>query len=90
VPDRKIRWDAECDKAAEALGGYEVIDESLDTYFDALCHDPTGFPKVECAWGSIRYIRTKPVGDAPALTWYFVIEPNGDVTIAHVETYPAV
>jgi hypothetical protein len=87
MPDRKIRWDEDCDRAAEMLGGYEVIDESLDAYFDALCRDPSGFPRVECAWGSVRYIRTKQMGDIPELTWYFILEGDGDVTMTYVERY---
>ena len=31
---RAIRYDPECDSAAEALGGYEAIDETLDVYWE--------------------------------------------------------
>ena len=30
MSNRNIRYDPECDTAAELLGGYEAIDESLD------------------------------------------------------------
>jgi len=47
---------------------------------------------VECAWGRVRVIQTKPIGRVPALLWYFVLEANGDVLITNVEkfepTYP--
>jgi hypothetical protein len=84
---RNVRWERTCDLAVESLGGYEAIDEALFIYLDALERDPTKFPRVNTDWGSVRYIRTKPYGDTPELVWYFVIESNGDVAIAHVERY---
>jgi hypothetical protein len=84
---RAIRFDQECDKAAEALGGYEAIDDSLNAYLDALDREPAGFPKIETEWGSVRYIRTKPIGDIPELLWYFILDASGDVTLTHVEKY---
>jgi len=92
MSNRNIRYDPECDTAAELLGGYEAIDESLDAYLDALDREPRGFTVVECAWGRVRVIQTKPIGRVPALLWYFVLEANGDVLITNVEkfepTYP--
>jgi hypothetical protein len=85
---RNIRYDPECDKAAELLGGYQAIDGALDVYWDALIREPKGFPIVECAWGSVRYIHTRAMGDVPELMWYFVIESNGDVIVTYVERYP--
>jgi len=84
---RSIRWDRACDLAAESLGGYEAIDESIFVYLEALHGDPFACPKVDTDWGSIRYIRTKPYGETPSLIWYFLLEVNGDVTIIHVEKY---
>jgi hypothetical protein len=84
---RNIRYDEECDSAAEALGGYKAIDESLYAYLDALERNPAEFPKIDTDWGSVRYIRTKPFGGTPGLLWYFVLEANGDVTITYVEKY---
>lgn len=80
-----IIYDPECDKAAEFLGGYRVIDPSLDTILEPLTRDPRGFEIVECAWGSVRVARTKPRGSCPALIWYFVIDEKDDVVLVNVE-----
>ena len=87
MSSRNIRFDPECDKAADKLGGYEAIDDSLNAYLDALDREPAGFAKTETDRGSVRYIRTKPIGSIPELIWYFVLETNGDVTITYVEKY---
>jgi hypothetical protein len=84
---RAVRYDTECDKAAESLGGYEAIDDTLYVYLEALHREPKGFPIAECAWGSVRYIRTRSMGSIPELIWYFVIEASGDVLITNVEKY---
>lgn len=84
---RAIIFDKSCDEAAELLGGYEAIDESLFIYLEALHRKPEEFPKVEAFWGSVRFIRTKPFEGTDELIWYFVIEANGDVVLTHVEKY---
>jgi len=58
MPPRNIRFDPGCDVAAEALGGYRAIDESLYIHLEALERNPEAFPKVDTDWGSTRYIRT--------------------------------
>jgi hypothetical protein len=84
---RSIRFDNDCELAAEKLGGYEAIDDSLYAYYGALQLEPHGFGKVDTAFGSTRYVHTKPIGDIPELIWYFLIESNGDILIVHVEKY---
>jgi hypothetical protein len=84
---RAIRFDPECDKAAELLGGYATIDDALDVYLEPLYRKPDGFDTIQCAWGSVRYIKTEPIGAAPALIWYFLLERNGDVLMTYVERY---
>jgi len=86
VPNRKISFSEDCDLAAEKLGGYEVIDPSLEASWDALMRNPYEFPFVESDWFSGRYIVTKPIGSIPPLCWWFLIKA-GDVTIVHVEVY---
>jgi hypothetical protein len=56
---REIVFSGDCDLAADKLGGYEVIDDALIPIFDALSHNPLGFPKVNLDWDSNRYILTK-------------------------------
>ncbi len=87
MSSRNIRFDPECDRAAEALGGYEAIDDSLNAHLDALDRAPEGFPIVEAFFGSVRYVRTIPIKDIPELLWFFIIEENGDVTLTHVEKF---
>ena len=87
MSNRRILFDPDCDKAAETLGGYERLDASLSAYYSALIIEPKGFPRIESEWGSVRYIRTKPVATCPALVWWFIIEGNGDVVIVYVEEY---
>jgi len=86
MPARKIIFSKECDVAAEALGGYQVIDPSLEAAWDALMRNPYEFPFVESDWFSGRYIVTRPIGAVPALCWWFVIQ-SGEVTIVFVEAY---
>ena len=84
---REIAFSAKCDAAADRMGGYIRIDESLIPIFDALYHDPTGFPRVDVDWCACRFIVTKPFRDVPALLWLFYIEPSGRVVIDHVEEF---
>jgi hypothetical protein len=43
MPGRNIRYEPSCDLAAEALGGYEAIDEALFVYLEALDRNPSAF-----------------------------------------------
>lgn len=86
MPSRKISFSEECDAAAESLGGYALIDPSLEASWDALTRNPYEFPMVESDWFSGRYIVTKPIGSIPALCWWFVIQ-SGDITLVYVEPY---
>ena len=81
--ERKIIY--EIDQAADAIGGYQRIDDSLDTILEPLTRNPRGFPTVECAWGSVRYARTKAVHECPPLLWYFLMDQQENVVIVHVE-----
>ncbi len=87
MASRSVRFDPACNAAAEALGGYEAIDESLYIHLEALHREPEGFDKIETPWGAVRYIRTRPTGTTPELVWHFVIEANGDVLLVHVEEH---
>ena len=82
-----VRFDVACDQAAENLGGYEMIDDSLAPFLNGLHHNPQGFRIVDAFWGRVRCIPTIAIGDLPALIWYFVIEAKGDVLITQVERY---
>lgn len=82
---RRIVFSSHCDAEAERLGGYEILDISLDTVWDVLRHDPYRLPRCESDWFSARYINTKLSGDCPALVWLIVIEADGGVVIDHVE-----
>ena len=84
---RRIFFSARCDDAAERLGGYRLIDPSLDAVWDALVRNPFGLPRVESDWYSARYAVTKPFEALPALVWIIVIETGGDVEIDDVEEY---
>ncbi len=83
---RKIVFSAECDAAAEALGGYVRIDRTLDAAMDGLMRDLYGFPLMESDWYSARIIQTKPLPGIPALVWYFTIRGR-DVVIQYVEEF---
>lgn len=84
---REIVFSRECDVAAEKIGGYQRIDETLVPIFDALDRDPTGFRRVDVDWCGCRYIVTDPFRGVPRLTWYFHIEPSGKVVFDHVEEF---
>jgi len=84
---RAIRFDPECDAAAESLGGYAAIDDSLNAHWDGLHRNPEGYSKVEMEWGSVRYIRTKRTDLCPELIWYFSIDARGDVLIYDVDLF---
>jgi len=71
---RRIFFSADCDEAAERLGGYERIDGTLDGVLDALQRNPYGFPHAETDWFSFRYAVTKPIAGVPALVWFFTID----------------
>lgn len=83
---REIKFSKECDAAAELLGGYEVIDCTLDPIIDALWHNPYGFPLQQSDWFDFRYIITKPMNGVPALIWTFTIESEV-VILRHVEEF---
>lgn len=82
---RKITYSSSCDIAAQALGGYERIDPSLDVAIFGLSVNPYNFPHIESDFYNARYIITLPIGDVPALVWLFTIDADNDVTIVHVE-----
>jgi len=82
-----IRYDPACDEAADKLGGYGAIDDSLTPYLEWPTPQSEGVLGVEAFWGSVRCVKTIAIGDMPTLLWYFVIEANGDVLITHVEKY---
>ena len=83
---RRIIYSHECNKSAERLGGWRILDRALEPILDGLERNPYGFPKYESDWVSIRYVITKPIPGAPRLAWYFTI--NGmDVEILDVEEY---
>jgi hypothetical protein len=84
---RKIRFSAECDAAAEKLGGYAKIDPALDAVYDGLARNPYGYERWESDWGSVRYVITNSFEDIPELVWWFVIEPDGGVIIENVEEH---
>lgn len=85
MPARSIMFDPDCDKAAEALGGYARIDISLEAVWDGLQREPRGFDIIQTDWGSVRYVRTKRVADVPELIWQFVVDQDDNVLIVHVE-----
>ena len=87
MPRRAIFFSAQCDDCAQRLGGYERIDPSLDTVWEALLRNPYALHKVESDWYSGRYVTTKPFRDVPALLWTIEIQTNGDVVIDHVEEF---
>jgi len=84
---REIIYDPDLSVAVERFGGFQALDAILNPIMDALMREPAGFPIVEAAWGTVRYIRTKPAGLIPELIWYFCLEQNGNVVIHHVEEY---
>jgi hypothetical protein len=86
-PRRNIFYSKNCDDAAEFLGGYERIDDSLDAVWDVLCNNPYKLPQCQSDWFNARYVVTLPTGEAPALVWLIVIQSNGDVVIDHVEEH---
>lgn len=84
---RRIFFSQNCDEAAERIGGYKRLDDSLIPIFDALEKNPYGFPSIESDWFSARYIVTEPFLNSPALVWLFYIEPSGDVVLDDVEEF---
>jgi hypothetical protein len=72
-------------EAVVALGGHRAVDEALEPIIEALYHNPYGFPFFENDWTSFRYARTKVLEFIPALVVIFVIGPNGNVVLQHVE-----
>jgi hypothetical protein len=86
---QRVFFSDECGEAAEKLGGYEAIDDSLNVFYEDLHRNPRGFPYVEDEWTSFRYITTNAVGSSPKLTWIFTIDHNDDVELVHVEACDA-
>ena len=85
---RGIKYASTCDAAAELLGGYQKIDDSLTVGIcDALSRNPYGFEQIESDWFSARLIKTKSFEDTPALVWLFVIDDKKDIILTHVELF---
>jgi hypothetical protein len=82
----RVVFSADCDKAAEAIGGYGRIDKSLDASWDGLHTNPHGFPIYESDWFSVRYILTRPMPGIPPLLWTFRIFRD-EVELLHVEEF---
>lgn len=85
--NREIFFSPNCDEAADKIGGYQRLDDSLIPVLDALEKNPYGFPKNESDWYSYRAIITKPFQKCPSLLWIFYIETSGNVVLDHVEEY---
>lgn len=83
---RIVSFSAECNEAAEALGGYKAIDCTLEAFWDGLLKNPYGFTKYESDFFSIRYIVTKQIGEVPPLVWLFTIDDR-NVELVHVEKH---
>jgi hypothetical protein len=84
---RRILFSINCMEAAEKIGGFQTIDDSLTPFYDGLILNPYGFEIFESDWFSFRVIKIKPYGNRPALVWQFYIEPTGDVILDHVEEF---
>jgi hypothetical protein len=72
-------------EAVRNLGGYRVIDKSLEPIIEALYRNPYGFMFFQNDWASFRYARTRALESMPPLVVIFTIESNGDVVLQHVE-----
>jgi hypothetical protein len=83
---KRVFFSSECDKAADALGGYVRIDKSLDAFWEGLHTNPYGFPQFESDWFSVRYIITRPMPGIPPLLWTFKISGD-EVEMLHVEEF---
>jgi hypothetical protein len=84
---RQIIYTTNFDLAVEKLGGYRIVDLSLEMILDGLYRNPFGFNKFENDFVSFRYAITKKTAWAPALVVTFTIGQNGDVTLEHIEEY---
>ena len=84
---RQIIFTAAFDIEVEKLGGYRIIDPSLDMIVDGLYRNPFGYFKFENDFVSFRYAITRATVSVPALVVIFTIEKNGDVTLEHVEEH---
>jgi hypothetical protein len=82
---RQLRFEKSFDEAVEALGGYQAIDEALESVIDGLLRNPQGFDCVNNEWVCVRYAITKRVAVAahviPPLVVVFSILENGDVSL---------
>lgn len=68
------------------LGGYRVIDEALDTVYEALMKNPYGCEYFENEFCKIRYVKTKPIGwRIPSLVVWFTIDERHNVTLTWIE-----
>jgi hypothetical protein len=83
----EIEFSAECDTAAESLGGYARIGEALIPLFDTLRHNPQGCEKIGLDWNANRMIHTSSIGTIPALVWLFYIKIGGKVVVDYVEEF---
>ena len=87
VNGHEIEFSGNCDAAAERLGGYERIRQTLIPILDSLSRHPEGFEKIGLDWNANRMIITEPIDTVPALVWLFYIKIGGKVVIDHVEEY---
>ena len=84
---REIIFSEDFEKAADALGGYWVIDRALETVIDGLRLNPYGFNKFENDFVSFRYAITSRIGEIPPLVFTFNIDEKKNVILTHVEAY---
>ena len=84
---REIIFDESFDAAAEALGGYWVIDRALEAVLDGRRLNPYGFHLFENDHVSFRYVITSRIGDIPPLVFTFIINDAKDVVLKHVERH---
>ena len=84
---REIIFAEDFEAAADAVGGYWVIDRALEAVLDGLRLNPYGFPKFESDRFSFRYVITSRIGDVPALVFTFTIDDKKNVVLHHVERH---
>lgn len=84
---RQVIFDPDFEKTVEDLGGYKVVDVSLDTIIDALERDPYGFNKIENDLTSARYAIVDPIEQCPRILVMFSIDDERNVVLTHVEIH---
>lgn len=85
---REIRVSTECNECVERRWGWRAVDVAWSVVADAIARNPYACHLVQYDnVASVRYIITEPIGELPALVWWFEIENDRAILVRFLEEY---